>query len=160
MPYVYLSPGEFNIPCDWMYATALWHYCQISGSLRREETTLLESYSGGFADGGWAVFAVPRLLAPSAVFGVHMLWTMDIYVLFYHAEVLCIYQDAWDGNDLEANIRTFDLSLINSVRGFSDAIRVSRFAYLAPLSDRPLNYAYRLVRVYLGDRHWRNVGLY
>ena len=152
MPYVYLSPGEFNIPvrldvCDFGIATTKF----LDLTDVRNDT--LGGYSGGFADGGWACFCPFRtFIGPFG--GVRSSHAVDNGHLraFYHAEVLCIYQDAWDGNDLEANIRTFDLSLINSgLRGFSDAIRVGRFAYLAPLSDRPLNYAYRLVRVYLGE---------
>ena len=152
MPYVFLSPGEFNVPvrldvCDFGIATTKF----LDLTDVRNDT--LGGYSGGFSDGGWACFSPFRtFIGPFG--GVRSSHAVDNGQLraFYHAEVLCIYQDAWDGGDLEANIRTFDLSLINSgLRGFSDAVRVGRFAYLAPLSDRPLNYAYRLVRIYLGE---------
>ena len=153
-PYVYLSPGEFNIPvrldvCDFGLATT--EVIDLSGV--RDDT--LGGYSGGFADGNWACFNPFRtFVGPFG--GVRSADPVDNGHLrpYYHGMVLCIYHDAWTATtdaDIEDNIRTFDLSLIHSgLRGFSEAVKVGRYAYLSPMSERPNAYSFRLVRIYLG----------
>ena len=77
---------------------------------------------------------------------------------YYYAVVLCIHENGWKkiGN-LTQNIVFFDLGDIEpGLRGFSEAIRVGRYAYLAPLSSRIHSYSSKIIRVDLGPD---NIGL-
>lgn len=74
---------------------------------------------------------------------------------YYYSSLLCINSTAWSHPNVtsivEANIVTLDFSsLEDDIRGFSDAIRVGRYAYFVPLNSGEHTFSYKLVRVSLG----------
>jgi hypothetical protein len=151
MPYAYLSPGEFNIPVR----------CNVC-NFGLDTTKVLDlglveqrygGYSGGFVDYHWSCFCPFR--SYSGPFGgVRSLEIVDQGHLrpYFHAEVLCIHSDGWNGVvPLKDAIRSFDLGNVDvDLRGYSEALRVGRFAYLAPLAVQTHVYNGKLVRIYLG----------
>ena len=86
---------------------------------------------------------------------------------YYYAEMLCLNESGWNANangtglvrsgttdliTLGAAVRTIDFSTIEeTLRGFSDALRVGRYAYLAPLTSAENVYSSKLLRIDLGD---------
>jgi hypothetical protein len=151
-PYGYLSPGQFNV---------LLRLDLENMSL--ETTRIIDlglvdqsygGYSGGFVDGTWACFNPFRSFT-GAVGGIRSELQVDANRLrsYFAATILCVNTPAWTGQGtLVSHIRTIDLSLINdNLRGFSDAIRVGRYAYFAPYSAFEYEYASQLVRINLGD---------
>tara|TARA_A100001015_G_C14467833_1_gene510518 strand:- start:6 stop:557 length:552 start_codon:yes stop_codon:yes gene_type:complete len=79
-----------------------------------------------------------------------MLATITYY---YHGEVACVGQDAWDHKkNLTDAFISFDLSTIEpNLRGFSEVIRVGRYAYFAPLGFTPFDFSSKMIRLDLGD---------
>ena len=150
-PYAYLSPGEFNIPvrcdvCDFGLDTTK---VLDLGTVNKK----YGGYSGGFVDYLWACFCPFR--SYSGPFGgVRSQEVVDQGHLrtYFHAEVLCIHRDGWDGTvPLVDAMRSFDLGNVDvDLRGFSEALRVGRFAYLAPFATQPHIYSGKLVRIFLG----------
>lgn len=68
--------------------------------------------------------------------------------------MLCVNQTAWTASvdEISNSIRTLDFSIIEeNLRGFSDAIRVGRFAYVSPLTPAQHVYSGQLIRISLGD---------
>lgn len=74
--------------------------------------------------------------------------------------MVCLSGNAWsyDFNDeaqlelLKQEIRSIDFSLINEpLRGFSDAVRAGRYAYISPLNNNDRTFTSNLVRIYLGN---------
>jgi len=67
---------------------------------------------------------------------------------------VCVNSSAWHSSDpvkLSASIKTMDLSTIDeSLRGFSDAVRIGRYAYLTPMNSADFVYSCSMVRVNLG----------
>lgn len=57
-----------------------------------------------------------------------------------------------DASSIARAIKTIDLSTIEeSLRGYSEAIRVGRFAYLSPFTSAESVYSSKLIRISLGD---------
>lgn len=68
--------------------------------------------------------------------------------------MLCINETAWYTNitNVHQHIRTINPANISpDYRGFSDAIRVGRYAYLCPYSNDVHSYFGKIVRIYLGN---------
>ena len=79
---------------------------------------------------------------------------------YYYSVVLCMNSSAWTLNtslssdlaQLSDHVYTIDLSTIeDNLRGFSEAVRVGRYAYLAPLSNSESVYSSKLIRIDLGE---------
>ena len=74
---------------------------------------------------------------------------------YYYSTMLCLNSSAWEANGtaaIAAHIRTIDLSTIeDNLRGFSEALRVGRYAYLSPLSHAESQYSSKLIRISLGE---------
>lgn len=80
---------------------------------------------------------------------------------YYYSVLLCMNITAWQyaGDTtpdaveaLRAHVRLIDLSTIeDTLRGFSEALRVGRYAYLAPLSNAESTYSAKLIRISLGE---------
>lgn len=92
--------------------------------------------------------------------GVRSSLTVDAHNLrpYFNSVMLCANETAWDvGNDsspseLARHLHTLDLSgMENDLRGFSDVLRVGRYAYLTPLNSADRDYSHKLVRIALGD---------
>lgn len=140
-------------------------------------------YSGGFADGKVADGTHWACLNPyRSVYGpVGGYMSQDPAEKFllqpiHTAFVTCIKWDAWDiydfrlgesgglkpgrtWQDFNETIQWIDLgNLARELRGFSEAIRVGRYAYLAPLAHDVHAYASKLTRIYLGDGHTEFIG--
>ena len=68
--------------------------------------------------------------------------------------VLCVHAWAWTAhkNESIANAtRVVDLEDVDpELRGFSEALRVGRYAYLTPLAERPHSYTSKVIRINLG----------
>lgn len=152
-PYVYLSPGEFNVPvrldaCNLSLATTT--FIDL-GTVNRS----LGGYSGGFQDGDWSCFNPFRTyVGPFG--GLRSTDEVDNYQLrpYYHSYLLCVHAWAWTANKTEsiANAtRVVDLEDVDpELRGFSEALRVGRYAYLTPLAERPHSYTSKVIRINLG----------
>lgn len=151
-PYGYLSPGQYNV------LVRLDLEDMSLESTRIIDLGLVDStyggYSGGFVDGSWACFNPFRSFAGD-VGGIRSALDVDANRLrtYFAATILCVNTPGWEGTGtLSSHIRIVDLSLINNnLRGFSDAIRVGRYAYFAPYSAFEYEYASQLVRLSLGD---------
>lgn len=70
--------------------------------------------------------------------------------------MICIHQYAWNSNITSYTkslyFREIDFSLIQlDLRGYSDSIRVGRYAYLSPLTSGENVYSSKLIRISLGD---------
>lgn len=79
---------------------------------------------------------------------------------FFYATMLCLDEPAWNINSSQPNasallnthIKTIDFSTIeDSLRGFSEALRVGRYAYIAPLQSADGVYTSKLIRIDLGN---------
>lgn len=75
---------------------------------------------------------------------------------YYHGQMLCINESAWNNpqsENISSSIRVFNPANISpNYRGFSDAIRVGRYAYLCPYAMEIHQYSGKLVRIYLGTQ--------
>jgi hypothetical protein len=74
--------------------------------------------------------------------------------------MLCLNSSAWEIahhnhtniSALAAQVQLVDFSSIeDSLRGFSEALRVGRYAYLSPLSSSEGVYTSKLIRISLGE---------
>ena len=78
---------------------------------------------------------------------------------YFSSIMVCVGGSAWGltaANDIAVHIKTIDFSLIEqNLRGFSDSIRVGRYAYLSPLTHGENQYSSKLIRVTLG---YNNIG--
>lgn len=111
----------------------------------------------------WFIEHVTSRCSPFRTFsgpvgGIRSALVVDSYHLrpYYYSELLCINTSAWDRwNDTEAvraAIQTLDFSSMESdLRGFSDALRVGRYAYFTPLNSAEHTYSSKLIRLSLGD---------
>lgn len=150
-PYVYLSPGEFNVPVrldmeNFGIDTA------IAIDLDTVDSNL-GGYSGGFTDGSWACFNPLRTFF-GPVGGIRSKLPVDSFHLrhYYHGRMLCINESGWlNPSNASAHVRYLDMSDMSpELRGYSDAIRVGRYAYLCPFGyDRGV-YSGKLIRISLG----------
>lgn len=73
---------------------------------------------------------------------------------YYNSVLVCVNSSAWNSNSthiLKSSIRTMDFSTIDdSLRGFSDAVRVGRYAYLTPLNSADFVFSCSMIRINLG----------
>jgi hypothetical protein len=77
---------------------------------------------------------------------------------YFNAIMTCVNESVWNWNPqnqsfsvLASFVRTFDFATIEEgLRGYSDAIRVGRYAYLSPLSYSDNTYTSKLLRINLG----------
>jgi len=156
-PYGYLSAGHFS-------TLVRLNLEDLSlDSSRMIDLTILDrtygGYAGGFDDGTWACFN-PMLSYSGPVGGIRSDSPVDANQLrpYYYGEMLCVNTTAWeptvasDFDLLKPHVRTVDLTKIQeSLRGFGDALRVGRFAYLAPLESAQNVYSSNLIRISLGN---------
>jgi len=77
---------------------------------------------------------------------------------YYYSVMICIDEKGWDidvstnSTALRQSIQIMDFSTMDSdLRGFSEAIRVGRFAYLAPFSHSQNKFSSKFIRIDLGD---------
>ena len=152
-PYAFLSPGEFNVPVRLDVCNFGIHTTKVLdlGTVDKR----YGGYSGGFADGTWACFNPFRTFT-GPFGGIRSEEAVDQGSLtpYFHAEVLCINEPGWNGvGRLNDSMRSFDLGNVDiTLRGFSEAIRLGRFAYLSPLATQSHVYAGKVVRIYLGTQ--------
>lgn len=152
-PYVYLAPGEFNVAVR----LDMEHF--NIGNVSVVDLDLLDStlggYSGGFVDGSWACYT-PFRSYYGPIGGIRSKLEVDRQQLrsFYHGRMLCLNESAWSNNSNSAtSYRTMDFSnMLPDLRGFSDSIRVGRYAYFSPFSSLSHSYFGRLVRLDLGSK--------
>jgi hypothetical protein len=108
------------------------------------------------------VWCSPYLTYSGPVGGIRSALPVDANHLrpYYYSVLLCMNISAWQFNStstadvaaLRRHVRTIDLSTIeDTLRGFSEALRVGRFAYLSPLSNAESVYSSKLIRISLGD---------
>jgi hypothetical protein len=165
-PYAYLSGGQFAVPIrinmeNFSIASS------ISFDLGLVDNSL-GGHSGGFQDGTWSCF-VPYKTFVGPVGGIRSKLPVDVGHTrpYYNSRLTCLNQSAWEyadlvqkGNGTNHNIsfnyaeavKTFNLaSFDQQLRGFSEGIRVGRYAYLSPLQYSDTDYSGKLVRIFLGD---------
>lgn len=133
-------------------------------------------FSGGFPDGFaadntlWACFN-PMRTVYGPVGGYQSQDPADKFLLqpIHSAIIACLDFNIWDmwdataGNagelragfnmsDIKESIQWMDAgNLLPELRGFSDAVRAGRYAYLAPLASGVHEYSPQLVRIYCGN---------
>ena len=153
-PYVYLSPGEYSV------AVRLDIDSFTLNSTRVVDMSLLDptfgGYSGGFVDGDWACFSPYRTyIGPVGVGGVNGIrssYRDDRFQLqpYYYSVLTCLHSELW--SNTSGRYISYDFSKVYpDLQGFSDAIKVGRYAYFSPYMDSSSTYSSKLVRLYLGD---------
>ncbi len=105
-----------------------------------------------------AVLFSPFRTFSGPVGGIRSSLAVDSFHLkpYFYSEMLCLNSSAWDrANDTEfvrGAIQTLDFSAMQAdLRGFSDALRVGRYAYFTPLNSAEHTYSNKLIRLSLGD---------
>lgn len=150
-PYAYLAAGEFDVNVrldihDFTLASA------VTLDLSEFDSTL-GGFSGGFVDGSWACFCPFKEFA-GTYGGIRSSSIVDRNTLrVYYASVMaCINSTVWEGaNITENNVLRIDMGDLDpGLRGYSEAIRVGRYAYLSPLASYTHTYTSKLVRIDLG----------
>lgn len=156
-PYGFLSPGQYSVLARIDFNDFRLNTTRFI-DLNSVDSTY-GGYSGGFADGTWACFNPYRTYS-GPVGGIRSTLQVDAYHLrpYYYSILLCVNETGWDesvANDpeeLRSVIRTIDFGIIEeSLRGFSDALRVGRYAYLTPLNSAERSYSSKLIRITLGN---------
>ena len=77
---------------------------------------------------------------------------------YFNSRMVCINESAWVGNisnmvQMQNSIRVIDFSIVDQeLRGFSDAIRIGRYAYFSPFKFNMKTYSGKFVRLYLGTK--------
>jgi hypothetical protein len=75
---------------------------------------------------------------------------------YYSSILICVHQNAWTETNptlLKNYFRDIDFSGMElDLRGFSDAIRVGRYAYLSPLTSGENIYSSKMIRINLGPK--------
>jgi hypothetical protein len=75
---------------------------------------------------------------------------------YYSSILICVHQNAWTETNptlLKTYVRDIDFSGMElDLRGFSDAIRVGRYAYLSPLTSGENIYSSKMIRINLGPK--------
>jgi hypothetical protein len=153
-PYAYLAPGQFDVAIRFDMENFGLNSTKFVEMGRASQTYV--GFSGGFADGLWSCF-VPMRATYGIQGGIRSKLPVDQNQLRpYHTSVMaCIGEDGWNNptaEDLFENIVTIDFAKLDpDLRGFSGAVRVGRFAYLAPLATDVHLYHGKIVRLDLGD---------
>mmetsp|Transcript_7863 Transcript_7863/g.11718 ORF Transcript_7863/g.11718 Transcript_7863/m.11718 type:complete len:668 (+) Transcript_7863:194-2197(+) len=153
-PYGFISPGQYDVAIRINVEDFGIHSTQALPL--RDVAREFGGYSGGFRDGSWACLNPFRSFF-GPIGGVRSDLEVDRNHLrtYHHAVVVCINDSAWgetaNSSMLGTVVRSFDLGDVQTdLRGFSEAIRVGRFAYLAPFASGAHTYSYKLVRINLG----------
>lgn len=153
-PYGFLSPAQYGVAVRINVEDFGIHSTKALdlGEVKIE----FGGYSGGFTDGPWACFNPFRSFV-GPIGGVRSRFEVDRHHLrpFHNAVVVCVNEAGWLKNGSEAlygnEVRSFDLGDVQpTLRGFSNAIRVGRYAYLAPFASDVHTYSYKLIRISLG----------
>lgn len=156
-PYAYLSPGEGSVAVRIDITKFGLNHTRVI------DLSLLDStfggYSGGFSDGHWACFNPYRTYSGN-IGGIRSALQVDLnnFRPYYYSTMVCLNESAWNavpGSDAQKNMyRTLDLSSIEqNLRGFSDALRVGRYAYLSPLNSADKTYTSKVLRIRLGKNN-------
>jgi hypothetical protein len=100
-------------------------------------------YSGGFSDGSWTCYC-PFRSYMGPVGGLRSRLEVDANALrvYYHSTVLCINSSAFENNQnadvVASSTRSFNLAALEpGLIGFSDVVRVGRYAYFCPMASNP-----------------------
>lgn len=159
-PYAYLAPGAFNVLVR-LDTTDFTLNATKFIDLQDIDSTY-GGYSGGFTDGTWACYNPFRSFS-GPIGGIRSTLAVDANQLrpYYYGVMLCVNETAWNipyslnesyAVAVKAQMRELDFSnVLDKLRGFSEVIRVGRFAYVAPLSYSENVYSSFLVRISLGD---------
>lgn len=157
-PYIYLSPGRFNIPVRLhmeTFSLSTTRFLNVTDNV----VMGFGGYSGGFSDSTWACFS-PHRTYVGFVGGFRSSKAVDEFhtTSFMHGVMACFNDSAWNQKVINASqVRLVDFSKINNVlRGYSDAIRVGRYAYFAPLATAEHTFSPRVTRLYLGTTNIAN----
>lgn len=149
--YGYLSPGEFGVAAR-VDMNAFTLQSTILLDLEKADPTF-GGFSGGFTDGNWACFCPYREHAGSHG-GIRSSAIVDQNTLraYFSSVMVCVMDAGWTAPQLTSSyVRKLDLGDLDpNLRGYSDAIRVGRYAYISPLASLTHAYTSRLVRVDLG----------
>ena len=154
-PYVYLSPGE--------YSTAVrldienFNLSSVSFVDLSALDPTLGGYAGGFLDGDFACFSPYRSYAGpvgiGGLSGVRSKYRNDRFQTtpLYASVLACVSSAAWTGGS--ATLALIDFAAIDpDLRGFSEAIKIGRYAYFSPYMDTTISSSgSKLLRLYLGD---------
>ena len=154
-PYIYLSPGRFNMPVRLhmeTFSLATTKFLDINDSI----VPSFGGYSGGFSDSTWACYC-PHRTYVGFVGGLRSSKPVDAFRTsgFLHGAMVCVNDSAWTQKNLTSSqFRVIDFSKINpALRGYSDAIRVGRYAYFSPLAIGEHMFSPKVIRMYLGTKN-------
>lgn len=153
-PDAYLVPGTHDVVVKIniaVFSLATTRFLDM-GSI----DTTLGGYSGGFMDGVWACFS-PFKSYVGPVGGIRSRLPVDANQLrtYRHGAIACVNTSdpGWEYPNMVSAATILKIELENldhDLRGFSDAIRVGRYAYLCPFATFEHIYSSKVVRVYLG----------
>jgi len=158
LPYSYLSPSEFSVAvrldvCNFGLSTTKMI------DLAKVDSTF-GGYAGGFADKEWSCFS-PMKTFVGPFGGLRSSEPVDMgqMTAFFHGVMPCVHQSLWSANSsvlanalTKGKVYTVDFSQVSpELRGFSEAIRVGRFAYFSPLASAIHDYSSKVVKLYLGE---------
>lgn len=154
-PHVYLSPGEGAVAVRIDVSAFSLNTSQTVDLGALDPT--LGGFSGGFADGSWACFSPFRShegpVGVGGLTGVRSAYRSDQLRLrpHYSSVLACVDESAWTSPSPSA-LALYDFSRVYpDLRGFSDAVKVGRYAYFSPFMDSTSAYSSKVVRLFLGD---------
>mmetsp|Transcript_10360 Transcript_10360/g.15572 ORF Transcript_10360/g.15572 Transcript_10360/m.15572 type:complete len:395 (+) Transcript_10360:306-1490(+) len=157
-PYGYLSAGEHDV----LVRLDLVNFGIASTRIIAASSmdSSFGGYSGGFADGSWACFC-PYKTFTGPVGGLRSSLPADTNHLrpYYNPVMLCVNSTVWDlarsdvtPSLLGSQAYALDFSIVDiTLRGYSDAVRSGRYAFLSPLASADHVYTSKLIRIDLGD---------
>eukprot|EP01041_Mallomonas_annulata_P005612 gene5612-11329_t len=151
-PYGFLSPGEFDVAVRIDLAQFSLESTKfiVLTDFRKD----LGGYSGGFSDGTWACYS-PLRTFEGPIGEIRSTLPVDMNHLrpYFHGQLLCINDTAWEGSaHVLQSLRVFNFEKMDQdLRGFSNAIRVGRFAYFCPYANFEHKYSSKVVRLHLGS---------
>ena len=152
-PYGYLAAGEYGVVARLNMLNFTLAGTDILNLQNINPT--YGGYSGGFTDGSWACF-VPYRESAGSHGGIRSAAVVDQNTLasYFSSVMVCVNSTIWTITNhalLSAHARQIDFGDLDpNLRGYSDAIRVGRYAYITPLASYIHTYTSRLVRVSLG----------
>jgi len=167
--YGYLSPGIYDVAVRLDFGNDGLNLGILSTAIvpMQDVDNAFGGFSGGFSDGSWACFT-PMRSVYGAVAGSRSTDPADKFQMrpYYNAILPCISTDGWgqysgflgDFNPgfnlstLKDEIISIDLgNLLPQLRGFSEAVKVGRYVYLAPLQNDVHAFSSQITRIYLGN---------
>ena len=156
-PYAYLAAGDFSV-----VVRLNMENFSIASTVVIDLATVdvsLGGFSGGFTDGSWSCFNPYKTFA-GPVGGIRSRIPADANRMYpyYNSRMTCINSSAWDmanhtdAKTLATHMITVDFSTIDQqLRGYSDALRVGRYAYFSPFKYSQDAYSGKFIRLYLGS---------